>query len=60
MCVSVCPYEAIKLKDEKAEVNEVLCEGCGTCSATCLRAAIAVKNITPLQVNEMINACLGG
>jgi len=60
MCVSVCPYEAIALKDEKAEVNEVLCEGCGTCSATCLRAAINVKNITPLQVSEMINACLGG
>lgn len=60
MCVDVCPYEAIALKDGKAEVNEVLCEGCGTCSATCLRAAIEVKNITPLQIYEMINASLGG
>jgi heterodisulfide reductase subunit A len=60
MCVDVCPYEAISLKDGKAEVNEVLCEGCGTCSATCLRAAIEVKNITPLQIHEMINASLGG
>nr|NIM10905.1 hypothetical protein [Candidatus Aminicenantes bacterium]NIM77668.1 hypothetical protein [Candidatus Aminicenantes bacterium]NIN16981.1 hypothetical protein [Candidatus Aminicenantes bacterium]NIN40874.1 hypothetical protein [Candidatus Aminicenantes bacterium]NIN83679.1 hypothetical protein [Candidatus Aminicenantes bacterium] len=42
----------------KAEVNEVLCEGCGTCSATCLRAAIQVKNLTPLQVHEMITASL--
>lgn len=60
MCVDVCPYEAISLKNDKAEVNEVLCEGCGTCSATCLRAAIQVKNITPYQIHEMINACLGG
>jgi heterodisulfide reductase subunit A len=60
MCVDVCPYEALSLKDGKAQVNEVLCEGCGTCSATCLRAAIEVKNITPLQIYEMINASLGG
>jgi len=60
MCVFVCPYDALSLKDGKVEVNEVLCEGCGTCSATCLRAAIQVKNITPLQINEMIKACLGG
>lgn len=60
MCVVVCPYDALSLKDGKVEVNEVLCEGCGTCSATCLRAAIEVKNITPLQIYEMINASLGG
>jgi len=60
MCVDVCPYDALSLKDGKVEVNEVLCEGCGTCSATCLRAAIQVKNMTPLQVNEMIKASLGG
>jgi heterodisulfide reductase subunit A len=60
MCVIVCPYDAISLKDGKVEVNEVLCEGCGTCSATCLRTAIQVKNLTPLQVHEMIRASLGG
>jgi heterodisulfide reductase subunit A len=58
MCVEVCPYEALSLKDNKAEVNEVLCEGCGTCSATCLRAAVQVRNLTPLQVHEMITASL--
>jgi heterodisulfide reductase subunit A len=60
MCVDVCPYDALSLKDGKVEVNEVLCEGCGTCSATCLRAAINVKNLTALQVDEMIKAALGG
>jgi heterodisulfide reductase subunit A len=60
MCVDVCPYEAISLKDGKAEVTDVLCEGCGTCQATCLRAAVTVKNLTPLQVFEMIDASIGG
>jgi len=60
MCVDVCPYEALTLKDGKAEVNEVLCEGCGTCAATCLRAAIQTRNLTPLQVHEMIKASVGG
>ncbi len=61
MCVDACPYEAISLTGGgKAYVNEVLCEGCGTCQATCLRAAIDVKNITQLQIFDMINASIGG
>ncbi len=60
MCVEVCPYEALALKEGKAEVNEVLCEGCGTCVATCLKSALGVKNLTPLQIHEMIGAALGG
>ncbi len=60
MCVDVCPFEAITLVNGKALVNEVLCEGCGTCVGTCVRAAIDVKNVTQLQVYEMISACMGG
>ena len=59
MCVDACPYEAINLVNGKAVVNEVLCEGCGTCSGTCVRAAIDVKNVTQLQIFDMISACMG-
>ncbi len=59
MCVDACPYEAIALVNGKAVVNEVLCEGCGTCSGTCVRAAIDVKNVTQLQIFDMISACMG-
>jgi len=59
MCVDACPYDAIRLEGGKAVVNEALCEGCGSCSATCLRAAIEVKNVTPVQIHEMIEAYLG-
>ena len=58
MCVDACPYEAIALVNGKAVVNEVLCEGCGTCSGTCVRAAIDVKNVTQLQIFDMISACM--
>ena len=58
MCVTACPYNAIHLHQGKAVVNEVLCEGCGSCSATCLRAAIEVRNVTSMQIHEMIEACL--
>jgi heterodisulfide reductase subunit A len=58
MCVDACPYDAIRLEKGKAVVNEVLCEGCGTCTATCVRAAIDVKNSTPLQIKDMIDAVL--
>ena len=54
-----CPYDAISLENGKALVNEVLCEGCGSCSGTCVRAAIDVKNVTRLQIHEMISACMG-
>jgi heterodisulfide reductase subunit A len=60
MCIEVCPFTALTLKEGKAEVNEVLCEGCGTCAATCLRSAIEVRNLTHLQVHDMLSVCLGG
>ncbi|KAA0003142.1 MAG: CoB--CoM heterodisulfide reductase iron-sulfur subunit A family protein [Thermoplasmata archaeon] len=66
-CVSVCPYDAITLKDVErfgykvkvAEVNEALCKGCGACSAACLNGAIQQKGFTDKQILAMIDA-LGG
>jgi len=57
MCVDACPFPGNTPGSGKAVVNEALCEGCGSCSATCLRAAIDVKNVTQLQIFEMIEAC---
>ncbi|MEI6413504.1 MAG: CoB--CoM heterodisulfide reductase iron-sulfur subunit A family protein [Pseudomonadota bacterium] len=58
MCVDACPFDAIRLEKGKAVVNNVLCEGCGACSAICVRAAIEVKNAAHLQIQEMIEAVL--
>lgn len=57
-CVSVCPYNAIEIDDEKelAVVNEVLCKGCGACVATCKGSALDLKGFRDEQILSMINA----
>ncbi|MHA2430621.1 MAG: 4Fe-4S binding protein, partial [Promethearchaeota archaeon] len=33
LCELNCPYDAIKIESDGAEVNEILCRGCGSCLA---------------------------
>lgn len=58
MCVDACPFDAISLAAGKAVVNEVQCEGCGSCAGVCVRSAVDVKNLSQLQVHDMISAVL--
>lgn len=60
VCISVCPYAAREFDAEKkvAKVNEVLCEGCGACVSACGSGASTLKNVTDLQMMEMISAVL--
>ncbi len=62
ICISVCPYDARKFDEEKgiAVVNEALCEGCGSCVAACACGATQQKNLTDVQIKNMITASLGG
>lgn len=39
-CCSVCPMNAISLKDGKAEIDETKCISCQTCAMTCPMQAI--------------------
>ncbi len=39
ICITVCPYGAVYLKDEEVTVNPELCMGCGICTATCAAGA---------------------
>ena len=56
-CVTVCPYNAIEIDEEKevAVVNEVLCKGCGACASTCKGSAPNVKGFKDEQILNMIN-----
>jgi len=46
------------LNDElKAEVNEALCKGCGTCAASCRSGAPSLKGFTNQEVFAQIAAC---
>jgi len=39
-CVEVCPAEAIKLVENKAQINQDECLECGACQAECANEAI--------------------
>ncbi|MHC4192075.1 MAG: indolepyruvate ferredoxin oxidoreductase subunit alpha [Planctomycetota bacterium] len=42
-CVDECPSEAIKMVDEKAEINADTCVDCGVCVDTCPAEAISME-----------------
>jgi heterodisulfide reductase subunit A len=57
-CVTVCPYNAIAIDEEKevAVINEILCKGCGACVATCKGSAPNLKGFKDEQILSVINA----
>ncbi len=58
LCADVCPYAAITMKEKKvfgevklvAEVNPVLCKGCGACTASCRPGAIDLLGYSNSEV----------
>ena len=50
LCIPSCPYDAISMKDGKAEVNHAICKGCGVCISYCPENAIDMN----LYSNEQL------
>jgi Fe-S-cluster-containing hydrogenase component 2 len=42
-CISVCPFNAIKMDNEKAIILEDMCRGCMRCAPACPTNSIVVK-----------------
>lgn len=40
-CVSVCPVDAIKMVDGKAQIDKSICIHCGACESVCPVQAIS-------------------
>lgn len=61
-CEGLCPYHAIEMVDHKgrlvANVNEVLCKGCGACAAACPAGAAIQHGFTDAQVLAEIEGAL--
>jgi heterodisulfide reductase subunit A len=61
-CEPVCPYNAIRGSDSKAEIAphviEASCMGCGTCAAECDFDAIVTRHFTNEQLDAQIDAVL--
>ena len=45
LCAKRCPFEAIKITNEKAIVDPKKCYGCGVCAVTCPEEAIKLHRI---------------
>ena len=47
ICVAVCPYEALELREQNrkkaAHLITASCQGCGLCGASCPSGAISVN-----------------
>ncbi len=58
-CVHLCPYMAPRIGiDNKAEVQGVVCMGCGSCSSECPAKAITLRHFMDLQVLAAIDGLL--
>jgi ferredoxin len=57
-CVDACPFHAITIRGETAEVDSKLCMGCGVCIERCEREAISLERDSslpvPLELEELI------
>ncbi len=60
LCEENCAYSAIKVNDETgvAEVNAVLCMGCGACSCICPSNVPYSRQFEPGQLLAMLDRAL--
>ncbi|HEX7503796.1 MAG TPA: FAD-dependent oxidoreductase, partial [Syntrophales bacterium] len=59
-CVEACPYGA-RFRDEDEEkilVNELMCQGCGSCAAVCPNSASVLRGFKDQQVFAVLDAAL--
>ncbi len=59
-CVSACPYDARRRSEEEdvIEIDELACQGCGSCAAICPNGASVVRGYGDRQVMAMLDAAL--
>jgi len=57
-CINSCPYEAIKEREGKVEVNSMVCKGCGICLSSCSLDAIEIKHYKRDQIIAQIKGLL--
>jgi len=55
-CVRLCPYNAPRIKEHKAEIEAVICQGCGSCAGECPNKAIVLEGYSDKQYLTMVNS----
>nr|WP_018085935.1 FAD-dependent oxidoreductase [Desulfurispora thermophila] len=55
-CVRLCPFNAPRLgPNHKAEIEAVICQGCGTCAGECPNKAIILEGYRDTQFMQMVD-----
>ena len=56
MCITICPFDAIKFNEDKSKVivNAVKCHGCGLCAGECPERAIELNHYLDSQFYAQI------
>jgi heterodisulfide reductase subunit A len=54
-CETVCPHDAVRVREDGAEVDQAFCQGCGLCAAACPSHAIQLINFTDEQVLKQVD-----
>ena len=55
VCVRTCPYGIPQInRDNVSEINEALCQGCGTCASECPAKVIQVAHFEDDQISAKI------
>ena len=59
-CIAACPYGArwYDEDEEKIMVDELMCQGCGSCAAVCPNSASVLRGYRDQQMFEVIDSAL--
>lgn len=52
ICETICPEDAISIRQGRLVVEPIFCEGCGLCSLFCEEAAIQMESVQTGQIYE--------
>jgi heterodisulfide reductase subunit A len=59
-CIETCPYGARRRDEDESQVvvDELMCQGCGSCAAVCPNSASVLRGYRDQQMFEVIDAAL--
>ncbi|MDP2644165.1 MAG: 4Fe-4S binding protein [Desulfobacterales bacterium] len=53
-CAEICPVSAVKIADQRAQIDLDWCIGCGVCAGVCPAGAITIKRRIPEDAPESL------